>query len=119
MIVVNLEQKLGLIKEYWSPKIVAELNGQQIRLAKLKGEFTWHQHAEEDELFLVLKGNLTIQLEDGDLRLGEGELAVIPAGTRHRPCAEGGCDVLLFEPRSTRNTGDVSDRFTIESPGWV
>jgi mannose-6-phosphate isomerase-like protein (cupin superfamily) len=116
---VNLAQKLASFNDLWSPKIVAELNGQYVKLAKLKGEFTWHQHEQEDELFLVLKGNLTIQLEDGELKLGEGELAVIPSGIRHRPVSEQVCEVLLFEPRSTRNTGDVHNGFTVESPEWI
>ena len=116
---VNLAQKLASFDEFWSPKIVAELNGQYVKLAKLKGEFTWHQHEGEDEMFLVLKGRLTIQLEGGEVRLDEGEMAVIPARTRHRPVAEEVCEVLLFEPRSTRNTGDVLDGFTVESPEWI
>ena len=85
---VNLAQKFGLINEYWSPKIAGQLNGQYVKLAKFKGEFLWHRHEMEDELFLVTKGRLTIQLRDGDVMLGEGEFLIVPAGVEHRPVAE-------------------------------
>ena len=82
---VNLAQKFALIREYWSPKIAGQLNGQYVKLAKFKGEFMWHQHVNEDELFLVTKGSLTVQLRDGDVSLGEGEFFIVPAGVEHRP----------------------------------
>jgi mannose-6-phosphate isomerase-like protein (cupin superfamily) len=116
---VNLKEKFGLFSERWSPKIVAELNGQHLKLAKLQGEFVWHQHAAEDELFLVLKGRLVIQLRDGELLLEEGEFAVVPAGLEHRPVAEEEVHVLLIEPISTLNTGDVMDEHTILKPEWI
>jgi mannose-6-phosphate isomerase-like protein (cupin superfamily) len=116
---INLKQKLASFNDLWSPKIIAELNGQYVKLAKLQGEFTWHRHAQEDELFLVLNGSLAIQLEDGGLLLEKGELVVIPAGIMHKPIAGEICEVMLFEPKSTRNTGDVNDRFTIESLDWI
>ena len=108
---VNLGAKFDLFDEYWSPKIVGELNGQQVKLAKLSGEFVWHQHAAEDELFLVIKGQLVIKLRQGDVVLNEGEFFIVPRGVEHKPVAEREAHVLLFEPQSTRHTGDVqSDR---------
>lgn len=109
---VNLAQKLGLFHEHWSPKIVGELNGSYVKLAKLVGEFVWHQHDDEDELFLVIKGNLVIKLEDGEIRLGEGEMVVVPRGVRHLPVADDEVHVLLFEPKSTVNTGDTGGERT-------
>lgn len=116
MDVVNLEEKLGRFSDYWSPRIVADLNGQQVKLAKLKGEFVWHRHDAEDELFLVLKGSLTIELREGPVSLGEGDLFVVPRGVEHRPVAAEEAHVLLFEPATTLNTGNVRDHRTIESP---
>jgi mannose-6-phosphate isomerase-like protein (cupin superfamily) len=114
--IVNLAQKLSLFDEYWSPKIVGELNDSYIKLVKLKGEFVWHQHEQEDELFLVLKGRLLIRLRDRDLQLGEGELVVIPRGVEHLPVAEEEVHVLLLEPKTTLNTGDVRDERTVDAP---
>ena len=112
---VNLAEKLALFSEHWSPRIVGELNGQQVKLAKLQGEFVWHQHAEEDELFLVLKGRLLIHLRDRVVELDEGEFFVVPRGVEHKPVAEGEVHVLLFEPASTLNTGNVQDDRTRKS----
>jgi len=106
---VNLAEKLASFSETWSPKVVAELNGQLVKVARLEGEFVWHDHAEEDELFLVLEGRLRIELRDRTVVLEEGELFVVPRGVEHRPVAEGRAAVLLFEPAGTRNTGDVDD----------
>ena len=105
--VVNLAQKFALFQEFWHPKIVGELNDSHVKLAKLKGEFVWHRHAAEDELFLVVKGQLLIRLRDRDLRLGEGEFVIIPHGVEHQPVAENEVHVLLLEPRTTVNTGDA------------
>ncbi len=110
---VNLAQKLGLFTDYWSPKVVGELNGQQVKLVKLKGEFVWHHHAEEDELFLVLKGRLVIKLRDGEIVLDEGEFVVVPRGVEHLPVAEEEVHVLLLEPASTLNTGNVRNERTV------
>lgn len=109
---VNLAEKFALFDEHWSPKVVAELNGQHVKLVKLKGEFIWHSHQHEDELFFVVKGSLTIKLRDEeDVVLREGEFFVVPRGVEHLPVAEEEAHVLLFEPASTLNTGDVdSDR---------
>ena len=112
----NLAEKLSLFEERWSPRIVAELNGQQVKVAKLEGEFPWHSHAEEDELFLVVKGELVLRFRDGEVLLKEGELLVVPRGVEHSPYAESECQVVLFEPASTRNTGELDHELTVERP---
>ncbi len=111
---INLEEKLAQFDEYWSPKIIGELNGQHVKLAKLKGEFVWHHHELEDELFLVLKGQLTIQLRDRDIVLDEGECYIVPRGVEHRPVAAEEAHVLLFEPATTLHTGNVRNERTVE-----
>ncbi len=111
---VNLAEKFSRFDEYWSPKIVGELNDFQVKLAKLKGEFIWHHHEEEDELFLVVKGRLQIKLRDGEIWLDEGEFVVIPRGVEHLPVASQEVHVLLFEPKSTLNTGNVRGERTVE-----
>ena len=112
-VVVNLAEKFGLFSEAWRPRVVAEPNGQQVKLAKLRGEFVWHHHADEDELFLVLRGRLRIQFRDGEVAIGEGELVVVPRGVEHRPIADEEAHVLLFEPASTLNTGNVTSDRTV------
>ncbi len=112
MQVVNLAQKLSTFSEYFSPKIVADYNGNDVYLAKIKGEFVWHSHPDTDDLFLVLKGKLTIKLRDGDVVLGPGELYVVPKGVEHCPVAEEEAHVLLIEPAGTPNTGDVATATT-------
>jgi len=113
---VDLRQKLSLFDERWSPRVVAELNGQEVKLVKLEGEFVWHSHAEEDELFLVLGGTLRMELRDRTIELAPGQLLVVPRGVEHRPVAEGEVHVLLFEPAGTLNTGDVRNERTVEEP---
>lgn len=103
---VNLEQKLATFVEHWSPKIVAGFNGHDVMVVKVKGEFVWHSHPDTDDLFLVLKGALTIQMRDGDVRLGPGDLYVVPKGIEHRPVAGEETHLLLIEPIGTPNTGD-------------
>ncbi|MDQ6693269.1 MAG: cupin domain-containing protein [Chloroflexota bacterium] len=114
--VVNLSEKLSLFQDYWSPKIVGELNDSHVKLVKLKGEFTWHHHDVEDELFLVLKGKLLIRLRDRDIHLHEGEFAIIPRGVEHLPVAEEEVHVLLLEPKSTLNTGNVQNEKSVPDP---
>ncbi|MBK9284146.1 MAG: cupin domain-containing protein [Sphingobacteriaceae bacterium] len=109
---VNIGEKLNLFHEHWSPHIVGELNGQHIKLAKLKGEFVWHKHDLEDEMFLVLKGTLTMHLRDKIIVIKEKEFIIIPKGTEHKPEAIEEVEVLLFEPISTLNTGDVKNNLT-------
>ena len=116
---VNLAQKFALITEHWSPKIAGQLNGQYVKLAKFKGEFMWHQHENEDELFLVTKGSLTVQLRDGDVSLGEGEFFIVPAGVEHRPVAQEEVHALMLEPISTLNTGNVTNERTLQELEWI
>lgn len=113
---VNLAEKLRSFDEKWSPRIVAELNGQHVKVAKLEGTFTWHHHENEDEMFLVLEGTLLMEFRDRTVTLNEGEFLVVPRGVEHRPVAEGEAHVLLFEPASTLNTGNVRNERTVETP---
>jgi mannose-6-phosphate isomerase-like protein (cupin superfamily) len=110
---VNLQEKFALFNDYWSPKIVGELNGQQVKLVKFQGEFVWHQHANEDELFLVMKGCFRMEFRDRHVLLKEGEFLIVPRGVEHRPVAEEEVCVMLFEPASTLNTGNVQDERTV------
>lgn len=109
---VNLLEKLALFDEHWSPKIVGELNGQHVKLVKLLGEFVWHHHDDEDEMFLVVEGRFRIEFRDHEVWVEEGEFIVVPRGVEHRPVAEEEVSVLLFEPTSTLNTGNVTDGLT-------
>lgn len=113
---VNLTKKFSQFDDYWHPRIVGELNGQHVKVVKLKGEFVWHYHDVEDELFLILKGSLVIQFRDRNVELGEGEFLIIPSGIEHRPVAENECWVMLFEPAGTLNTGNVQDEKTVAAP---
>ena len=106
---VNLAQKLTLFQEHWSPKIVGALNENYLKVVKVQGEFVWHKHDDADELFLVLKGRLVIQLRGQDITLDEGEFVVVPKGVEHRPVAEHEAHVLLIEPKTVINTGDATD----------
>jgi len=111
---VNLAEKFNLFNDYWSPKIAGEINDSYIKLGKFKGEFVWHHHEAEDELFLVVKGKLLIKLRDRDIFLEEGEFVIIPRGVEHLPIAEEEAQVLLLEPKSTLNTGNVRDERTLD-----
>ncbi len=113
---VNLAQKLSLVDECWSPKIVAELNDAYVKIVKVEGEFVWHHHDDEDELFLVVSGRLRMQLRDGDVVLEPGELIVVPRGAEHCPLAEEETHVVLIEPKTTLNTGNVRGERTVEQP---
>jgi mannose-6-phosphate isomerase-like protein (cupin superfamily) len=112
---VNLAEKFTHFDDYWSPRIVGELNDSYVKLAKLNGEFVWHHHEHEDELFLVIKGRLLMKLRDGDVWLDEGEFIVIPRGVEHLPVAPEEVHVLLLEPKTTVNTGNVRNERTIEA----
>ncbi len=109
---VSLREAFARFTDHWNPRIAGELNGQQIRLAKFQGEFVWHQHADEDELFLVVNGRFRMEFRDRTVELGEGEFLIVPRGVEHRPVADEEVHVLLFEPASTLNTGDASDSRT-------
>ncbi|HEV2350561.1 MAG TPA: cupin domain-containing protein [Terriglobia bacterium] len=111
---INLAQKFGLFQEYWSPKIAAELNGQLVKLVKFQGEFVWHHHDHEDELFLVVKGRLVMHFKDRDVPVEEGEFIVVPLGVEHKPEAVGEAQVMLFEPKTTLNTGNLRNERTLE-----
>jgi mannose-6-phosphate isomerase-like protein (cupin superfamily) len=113
---VNLADKLAQIDSYWHPHIVGELNGQHVKLVKLRGEFVRHHHEAEDELFLVIKGQLLMRLDDGDVTIGPGEFLIVPRGVAHQPVAEEEVHVLLFEPAGTLNTGNVRGDLTVDAP---
>lgn len=119
MDVFNLEKKFALLKEYYSPKIVAELNGQYLKIAKLKGPFIWHAHEKEDELFYVLKGKLTIHFRDGVKELNAGDCLCIKKGVEHKPVAQDEVWVVLFEPKSTLNTGNKEGELTKNHLDWI
>lgn len=116
---VNLEQKLQTFSEHWTPKIVGELNGQQVKLAKFSGDFVMHSHEHEDELFFVIQGVLYIELHDQTLEIQQGEFVIIPRGVEHRPYAEQEVQVMLFEPAATINTGDKVSELTVSQPEHI
>ena len=109
---INLLEKFNMFSEHWNPKIVGELNGQQVKLAKLKGEFIFHQHENEDELFMVIKGRLRMEFRDNQVELNEGEVLIVPRGVEHKPVAEDEAWAMLFEPASTLNTGNIVNEKT-------
>ena len=114
MKVINLKEKFDLFTEQWSPKIIGQLNGQDVKLAKLEGEFVWHDHANEDELFFIIKGSLKIEFRDKSITLNEGEMLIIPKGVEHKPIANEEVWVLLFEPTNIKHTGEVQHELTKE-----
>jgi mannose-6-phosphate isomerase-like protein (cupin superfamily) len=115
MSVINIQEKLDLFSEQWTPKRIGELNGQQILLAKIQGEFVFHKHDDEDELFMVMKGQLTLELRDRSVVVEPGEFFIVPRGVEHKPTAEEETHLLLFEPLSTKHTGDVMADITLET----
>jgi len=112
---VNIAEKLSLFTDYWNPRIAGELNGQQVKLAKFKGEFVWHKHENEDELFYVLKGEFNMEFRDKTILLKENEFLIVPKGVEHRPVAENEVSILLFEPATTLNTGNIKSDLTKEN----
>ncbi|MCH2609772.1 MAG: cupin domain-containing protein [Pirellulales bacterium] len=116
---INIGDKLSSFSEHWSPKVVAELNGQHIKVVKLLGEFDWHFHEHEDELFWVIKGHLEVHLRDDVIKLNAGEMCVIPRGTDHKPIAHQECHVVLFEPAGTLNTGNLTNDRTVADPDTI
>ena len=116
---VNLREKLSLFDTHWDPKIVGELNGQHVKLVKFQGEFVWHHHDHEDELFLVVKGRFTMEFRDQHVPLEEGEFLIVPRGVEHRPVAQDEVHVLLFEPATTLNTGNVVSERTVAQPASI
>jgi mannose-6-phosphate isomerase-like protein (cupin superfamily) len=111
---VNLKEKLNQIHEHYKPHVAGELNGQYIKLVKFNGPFTWHHHDNEDEMFLIIKGEFDMELKDKTITIKEGEFIIIPKGVDHRPVAHEEVEILLFEPATTLNTGNVRDKFTLE-----
>jgi mannose-6-phosphate isomerase-like protein (cupin superfamily) len=116
---VNLREKLARFSDHWGPRVVGELNGQQVKLVKFIGEFVWHHHADEDELFLVVHGRFRMEFRDRHVWLEEGEFLIVPRGVEHRPVAEEEAHVLLFEPASTLNTGNVQNERTVLKPAKI
>lgn len=115
MNIINIAEKFSKFSDYWNPRIIGELNGQQIKAVKFQGEFTWHSHEKEDEMFMVVKGTFTMHFRDKSLKLKEGEFLIVPKGVEHKPEAEEEVHVLLFEPALTLNTGDIINEFTKET----
>ena len=115
MSIINIQEKFKLFSELWTPKKIGELNGQQILLAKIKGEFIWHAHEHEDELFMIIKGSLMIEFRDKTIELNEGEIYIIPKGVEHKPIAQEEVHVLLFEPLDIKHTGNVMADVTVEA----
>mmetsp|Transcript_19111 Transcript_19111/g.31993 ORF Transcript_19111/g.31993 Transcript_19111/m.31993 type:complete len:123 (+) Transcript_19111:86-454(+) len=120
---INLRNKLDLFEDKWSPKVIAEMNDYQIKLAKLEGDFVWHKHDNTDEVFLIIKGTLIIELRDGSVTLNEGEMFVVPKGVEHKPIAAEECHVMLMEPRGVVNTGDCerneAGELTADNDVWI
>ncbi|MGI8837669.1 MAG: cupin domain-containing protein [Pyrinomonadaceae bacterium] len=127
---INLLQKFSLIDDHWTPRIVGELNGQYLKLVKFQGPFTWHHHENEDEMFLVYSGRFRMEFRDSEgeaaaaavvkeIWLEQGEFCIVPRGVEHRPVADEECQVLLFEPATTLNTGNVQDEFTVPVLDWI
>ena len=116
---INVARKFALIDEMWVPKIVAEVNGDHVKLDKFQGEFLWHKHEDEDELFFVVKGRIVVKFRDGDVPVEQGELIVIPQGVEHKPTAETEAHVLIIEPKGTLNTGDIDGARTLSELEWI
>nr|WP_176475700.1 cupin domain-containing protein [Halomonas salipaludis] len=116
---INLAEKFGKFTEHWSPRVVAEMNDYQFKVVKFKGDFVWHDHKDTDEVFLVVKGSMGIELRDGMVHLSEGEMYVVPKGVEHKPFAESECHVLLIEPRGIVNTGDEGGELKAENDIWI
>lgn len=116
---INFKEKLAKFSEQWSPKIIAQLNDYHFKVAKIQGEFIWHDHPETDEVFVVVKGHLVILFRDGEVSLDEGEMFVVPKGVEHKPVAENECHILLIEPAGTVNTGNVVNERTASNDTWI
>jgi mannose-6-phosphate isomerase-like protein (cupin superfamily) len=116
---ININDKLNKFSDLWSPRIIAEMNDYQFKLAKVKGEFVWHTHKETDETFIVLNGELFIEFRDKKIKLNKGELYIVPKGVEHKPCAKNECHIMLIEPKGIINTGDKSSKLTSKNEIWV
>ena len=116
---INLNEKLSKFSKYWSPRIIAEMNDYQFKLAKIKGEFIWHDHKDTDEVFIVIEGNMSIEFQDGIVNLSKGEMYVVPKGVRHKTYAENECKVMLVEPKGVINTGEAGGDLTAPNDVWI
>ncbi len=116
---INLKDKLSKFSKHWSPRIIAEMNNYQFKVAKIKGEFIWHDHKDTDETFIVIEGNMTIKFRDSEIRLSEGEMYVVPKGIEHKPYADNECKILVIEPKGVINTGDAGGELTIDKEMWI
>lgn len=116
---INIDEKLSKFAEYWSPKVIAEMNDYQFKLAKVKGEFVWHNHPDTDEVFIVLDGQLEIEFKDGKVTLSSGEMFVVPKGKEHKPFAQEECQIMLVEPTGVVNTGETEGKLTAQNNVWV
>ena len=116
---IDLREKLGLFDDHWSPKVIAEMNDYQFKLVKIQGEFVWHDHADTDEVFIVLEGNMRIEFENRTIELSEGEMLVVPKGVSHKPVADSECKVMLVEPRGVVNTGEADSNLTAPNDEWI
>jgi|TARA_B100002052_G_scaffold282854_1_gene293230 mannose-6-phosphate isomerase-like protein (cupin superfamily) len=116
---INLKEKFSQFTKHWSPRVVAEMNDYQFKIAKIKGEFVWHDHKDTDETFIVMEGEMSIKFRDGEVKLSEGEMFVVPRGLEHKPYAEKECKILVVEPRGVINTGDTVGKFTMTEDIWI
>ena len=116
---ISLRDKLSKLSGHWSPRVIAEMNDYQFKLAKIRGEFVWHSHADTDEVFLVIDGHMTIEFRDGSVELAAGEMFIVPRGVEHRPAAENECSIMLVEPRGVINTGDAGGSYTVPGDVWI
>jgi mannose-6-phosphate isomerase-like protein (cupin superfamily) len=116
---INIQSKLASFSDHWSPKIIASLNAQEVKLAKFEGSFNWHSHADADEMFLVIEGSFTMEFRDRSVELAEGQMIVVPKGVEHRPVAESECSVMLVEPAGLINTGDGEETEQTTSGTWI
>ncbi|SEG44447.1 cupin domain-containing protein [Vibrio hangzhouensis] len=116
---INLKDKFEKFNDFWSPRVISEMNDYQVKLAKFEGEFTWHDHKDTDELFLVISGSMRIELRDGYVELNEGEMYIVPKGIEHKPVAEKECHVMLIEPKGVVNTGDTDSSLKAENDVWI
>ena len=116
---INLKQKFSMFNKHWSPRVIAEMNDYQFKIAKIQGEFVWHNHKHTDETFIVMEGKMSIKFRDGEVKLNEGEMFVVPKGVDHKPCAEQECKILVVEPRGVINTGEAGGEFTMTKDIWI
>ncbi|NKB38588.1 MAG: cupin domain-containing protein [Gammaproteobacteria bacterium] len=116
---ININEKFSKFDNHWSPRVIAEMNNYQIKLAKVQGEFVWHDHQDTDEMFFIIDGNLDIEFRDGKVSLGAGEMFVVPKGTEHRPVAQDECHIMLVEPKGVVNTGNAESALSAENDIWI